>query len=75
MPPQEAPDTSVQEGTVVALLPNAQYKIQLDSGEEVLAYTSGKMRLHKIRVLIGNRVQVKLDPYKGTVSNRVIRRL
>lgn len=74
MPPT-APDTTLANGVVVALLPNAQYEVQLEDGRVVKAYTSGKMRLHKIRVLVGDRVQVKLDPYKGTVSNRVVRRL
>lgn len=74
MPPQTQ-DPTLANGVVLALLPNAQYEIELEDGRLIKAYTSGKMRLNKIRVLVGDKVQVKLDPYKGTVSNRVVRRL
>ena len=60
-------------GTVVESLPNALFRVQLENGEEVLAYLAGKMRLHRIRVLVGDRVSLVLDPYGGRA--RVIRRL
>jgi translation initiation factor IF-1 len=61
---------------VVEALPNLLYKVKLvDSDTEVLAYISGKMKVNKIKVLIGDKVEVILDPYKGKGTNRIIRRL
>lgn len=51
------------EGTVVEALPNTQFRVELDNGHEVLAYISGKMRKHYIRILLGDRVKVELSPY------------
>jgi len=51
------------EGTVVDALPNAQFKVELENGHEVLAHLSGKMRKYYIRVLLGDRVKVELTPY------------
>ncbi len=53
----------VLEGTVVESLPNTTFRVELDSGHEVLAYLSGKMRKYYIRVLLGDRVRVELSPY------------
>jgi translation initiation factor IF-1 len=53
----------VTEGTVVEALPNANFRVELDNGHEVLAYLSGKMRKYYIRVLLGDRVRVELSPY------------
>ena len=61
MPKQE--ETIEVEGTVVVTLPNTNFKVKLDSGHEVLAYLSGKMRKFYIRVLLGDRVRVALTPY------------
>lgn len=52
-----------------------KYRIQLEDGSEIMAYTAGKMRIHRIRCMIGDRVEVELDPYKGKATNRLIRRL
>ncbi len=49
-------------GTVQEALPNAMFKVKLDSGHEVLAHISGKMRMYYIRILLGDRVQVELSP-------------
>ncbi|MGQ9586287.1 MAG: translation initiation factor IF-1 [Anaerolineae bacterium] len=54
------------EGTVVEALPNTMFKVRLDSGHEVLAYLSGRMRKYYIRVLLGDRVLVELSPYDLT---------
>ena len=62
-------------GTVEDALPDLRFRITLDGGRSILAYTSGKMKLHKIKVIIGDRVEVELDPYNGNATNRVIRRL
>ena len=62
------------EASVVEALPNTMFKCILEgSGEEILCFLSGKMRLHRIRVLLGDRVEVQLDPYGG--KGRIIRRL
>ncbi len=54
-------------------LPNTLFRITLDSGESLIAYLAGKMRLHRIKVLVGDKVLVKLDPYGG--KGRITRRL
>ncbi len=54
------------EGTVLEKFPNAQYKVELENGHEVLAYISGKMRIRYIRPMPGDRVRVKLSPYDLT---------
>ncbi len=51
------------DGVVEELLPNAMFRVKLDSGHEVLAHTSGKMRKNRIRVLAGDKVTVEMTPY------------
>jgi len=61
------------EGTVTEVLPNATFRVRLENGHEVLAYLSGKMRQHYIRVLEGDRVKVELSPYdltRGRITYR-----
>jgi translation initiation factor IF-1 len=61
------------EGTVIETLPNAMFKVELENGHTVLAHISGKMRMHYIRILPGDRVQVELSPYdlsRGRVTYR-----
>ena len=61
-------------GTVIEALPNTLFKIQLEADKrEILAYLAGKMRLNRIRVLVGDKVSVLLDPYGG--KGRIMRRL
>lgn len=60
------------QGVVTEALPSTLFKIKLQNGEEVLAYLSGKMRLHRIKVLVGDKVLVQLDPYGG--KGRVVKR-
>lgn len=60
-------------GIVTEALPNALFRVKLPEGKEVLAYLSGKMRIYRIRVLIGDRVSVYLDKYGG--RGRIIQRL
>ncbi len=60
-------------GMVTESLPNALFRVQLDLGGEVLAYLAGKMRLHRIRVLVGDKVSLIQDPYGGRA--RIVRRL
>lgn len=60
-------------GTVREALPNALFRVDLEEGGEVLAYLAGKMRMHRIKVLVGDTVRVALDPYGGRA--RIVRRL
>jgi translation initiation factor IF-1 len=63
------------EASVIEALPNAMFRLQLADGESVIGFISGKMRVNKIKVLVGDKVLVILDPYKGKTSNRITRRL
>lgn len=66
-------DSIEVQGTVVEVLPNAMFRVELDNGQVVLAYISGKMRMHFIRILPGDRVLVELSPYdltKGRITYR-----
>ena len=54
------------EGTVTEPLPNAMFRVELENGHNVLAHISGKMRMHYIRILPGDRVLVELSPYDLT---------
>ena len=62
------------EGSVQEVLPNQMYKIELDNGHLVTAYTGGKMRKFKIRIVQGDRVVVEMTPYDLT-KGRVIKRI
>ncbi len=61
------------EGIVTEALPNTLFRVELKTGETLLAYLAGKMRLHRIRILVGDKVLVQLDPYGG--KGRITRRL
>jgi translation initiation factor IF-1 len=61
------------EGNVVEPLPNAMFRVQLETGHKVLAHISGKMRMHFIRILPGDKVIVELSPYDLT-RGRIIYR-
>jgi translation initiation factor IF-1 len=66
-------DAIVLEGTVIEPLPNAMFRVELDNGHKVLAHISGKMRMHYIRILPGDKVQVELTPYdltRGRITYR-----
>ena len=68
-----AKEASEMEGTVSEVLPNTNFRVKLENGHEVLAYLSGKMRRHYIRVLEGDRVKCELSPYdlsRGRVTYR-----
>lgn len=61
------------EGTIVEALPGTMFRVELDSGHEILAYLSGKMRKYYIRVLLGDRVTVEMSPYdltRGRITYR-----
>jgi translation initiation factor IF-1 len=63
MPKEEAIQV---EGTIIEPLPNAMFRVELDNGHKVLAHISGKMRMHFIKILPGDRVTVELSPYDLT---------
>jgi translation initiation factor IF-1 len=70
MPKEDAIEV---EGTVVETLPNAMFRVKLDNGHRVLAHISGKMRMHFIKILPGDRVTVELSPYdfnRGRITYR-----
>ena len=54
------------DGVVTEALPGTQFRVKLDNGHEVLAYLSGKMRKHYIRILLGDRVALEMSPYDMT---------
>lgn len=61
------------EGTVVEPLPNAMFRVELENGHKVLAHISGKMRMHYIKILPGDKVTVELTPYDLTRARIVFR--
>ena len=71
MPAQER---IYKEGVVEEALPSTLFRVRLDEGQEILAHLAGKMRVHYIRVLPGDRVRVELTPYdptKGRITHRL----
>ena len=62
-------------GSITECLPNATFRFELPDGSDKIGFLSGKMRVYKIKVIPGDRVQVELDPYGGKCTNRIIRRL
>lgn len=61
------------DGVVIEALPGTQFRVKLDNGHEVLAYLSGKMRKHYIRILLGDRVALEMSPYdmsRGRITFR-----
>ena len=66
-------DAIKQDGTITEALSNAMFRIKLQNGHEIIATISGKMRMHYIRILPGDRVQVEMSPYdltRGRISYR-----
>nr|WP_255700218.1 translation initiation factor IF-1 [Lactobacillus sp. S2-2] len=61
------------EGKILETLPNAMFKVELENGHEILAHVSGKIRMHYIRILPGDKVTVEMSPYdlsKGRITYR-----
>ncbi len=70
MPKEDAIEV---EGVVIETLPNAMFRVELENGHRVLAHISGKMRMHFIKILPGDRVTVELSPYdltRGRITYR-----
>jgi translation initiation factor IF-1 len=71
MPKEEAIEV---EGRVIEALPNAMFRVELDNGHRVLAHIAGKLRMHFIKILPGDRVKIELSPYdlsRGRIVYRV----
>ena len=66
-------DKQKVEGQVIEALPNTSFKVVLNDGKEILAHLSGKMRLHHIKVMLGDRVSLELSPDGD--KGRIVRRL
>lgn len=60
-------------GTITEALPNTMFRVQISDGKVVLAYLSGKMRIHRIKVLIGDKVSLEDNPYGGKL--RIVKRM
>lgn len=60
-------------GQVTEALPNTLFRVEIEEGKEVLAYLAGKMRFNRIKVIVGDRVEILLDPYGGKA--RIVKRL
>jgi translation initiation factor IF-1 len=70
MPKEEAIEV---QGKILENLPNAMFRVELENGQQILAYVSGKMRMHFIKILPGDKVTVELSPYdltKGRITYR-----
>jgi translation initiation factor IF-1 len=66
-------DSIEVQGTIIETLPNAMFKVALENGQTILAYVSGKMRMHFIKILPGDKVTIELSPYdltKGRITYR-----
>jgi translation initiation factor IF-1 len=62
-----------QDGTVIETLPNAMFRVELENGHQITAHISGKMRMHYIKILLGDKVRVEMSPYdlsNGRISFR-----
>jgi translation initiation factor IF-1 len=64
----------ISNGTIKEALPNATFRVSMDDGSEFLGYLSGKMRIHRIKVMVGDRVSLKLSPYDKD-KGRIVKRL
>jgi len=65
-------DKNTVMGTVIEALPNTLFRVDIGEGKINLSYLAGKMRIHRIKVLVGDKVEVLLDPYGG--KGRIIKR-
>jgi translation initiation factor IF-1 len=66
-------DVIVVDGKVIEVLPNATFRVELDNGHIVLCHISGKMRMHYIKILLGDMVRLEITPYsldKGRITHR-----
>ena len=62
-----------QDGTIVEALSNAMFRVELENGHEIIAYISGKMRMHYIKILPGDKIRVEMSPYDLSKGRIVFR--
>jgi translation initiation factor IF-1 len=65
-------DKNIVTGIVTEALPNTLFRVDIGDGKVIISYLAGKMRIHRIKVLVGDRVEVLLDPYGG--KGRILKR-
>ncbi len=73
MEEQKAQQNDKVLGVVTEALPNTMFRVLMPEGHELIAYLAGKMRMHRIKVLVGDKVEVLIDPYGG--KGRITRRM
>jgi translation initiation factor IF-1 len=73
MSEQQLPTNDKVLGVVTEALPNTMFRVELADGVALIAYLAGKMRMHRIKVLVGDKVEVLVDPYGG--RGRITRRM
>lgn len=66
-------ENNITLGTVIEALPNTLFRVDLGNDKTVLSYLSGRMRMNRIKVLVGDRVEVLIDPYGG--KGRIVKRM
>ena len=66
-------DIETIDGRVVEALPSTLFRIEIPGGKTIISYLGGRMRVHKIKVLVGDKVTIQIDPYGG--KGRIIKRL
>lgn len=69
----EAEKEELVQGEVIEALPDTMFRVEFPDGNILVAYLAGKMRLHRIKVLVGDKVVVKIDPYGG--KGRIVKRV
>ncbi|MBI3634256.1 MAG: translation initiation factor IF-1 [Candidatus Yonathbacteria bacterium] len=62
----------LSQGEIIEALPNTMFRVEFPDGKIIISYLAGKMRLHRIKVLVGDKVFVKIDPYGG--RGRIVKR-
>ena len=62
-----------QDGTILEALSNAMFRVELENGHEIIAHISGKMRMHYVKILVGDKVSVELSPYDLTKGRITVR--
>jgi len=65
--------TIEMEGTVQTVLPDTRYRVTLENGHEVVAYVSGRMKMHRVRILAGDKVRLEMTPYDLTKARITFR--
>jgi translation initiation factor IF-1 len=62
-----------QDGTIIEALSNAMFRVQLENGHVIVAHISGKMRMHYIKILVGDKVKLEMSPYDLTKGRIILR--